>query len=183
MLRGERIGLRARVEADVAVLRAELYDDVGMANRTFLQAWKPISPAAADAPFAVEPPSDATHRFSVVELATDELLGHAALWGIDLSHRLGHLGVSLRPNARGRGFATDVVRTLCHYGFAVRGLHRLQLETLADNEPMLRTATRCGFVHEGRTRASAWVEGQFIDEVVMGMLDHEWRATPNEPPA
>ena len=161
MLRGERIGLRARIEADVAILRSELYDDIGVANRTSSQPWRPISPAP-DAPFAVQPPSDAVHRFSVVDLSTDELLGQASLWDIDLINRVAHIGISLRPAARGHGYAADVIRTLCYYGFMVRGLRRLQLETLAENEPMIRTATRCGFVLEGRARRSAWLEGEFV---------------------
>jgi len=174
MLRGERIGLRARQEADVAVLHAELYDDVGTANRGLAVPWRPMLPG--EAPFAIGAPSDAVARFSIVELATDELIGHAMLWGIDLHHRLAHIGIGLRPAVRGRGLAIDVVRTLCHYGFTVHGLHRLQVDTLADNHPMIRAAARCGFVHEGTTRSSGWVEGEFVDEVIMGMLDHEWFA-------
>jgi RimJ/RimL family protein N-acetyltransferase len=175
MLRGGKVGLRARIEADVAILRAELYDDVTIANRTHSQAWSPVSPTV-DGPFSVDRPSDTHMRFSVVELATDELLGNAGLWGIDLFNRFAHIGISLRAGARGRGFATDVIRTLCHYGFVTRGLHRLQVDTLADNEPMIRTALRCGFVREGTTRGSAWLEGEFVDEVILGMLDTEWRA-------
>ena len=173
MLRGEQIGLRARQEADVAVLHAELYNDVGTANRAMAVPWRPLLPDVTP-PFAVDAPSDAIARFSVVELATDELIGHAMLFGIDLHHRLAHIGVALRPAVRGRGLALDVVRTLCEYGFTVHGLHRIQVDTLADNHPMIRAAARCGFVHEGTTRSSAWVEGGFVDEVVMGMLDHEW---------
>jgi len=181
MLRGERIGLRARQEADVAVLHAELYNDVTTANRAFPVPWRPLLPGA-EPPFALEPPSDAYARFSVVELSTDELIGHAALWGIDLHHRLAHIGLGLRPAARGRGLAVDVVRTLCRYGFAVHGLHRLQVDTLADNHAMIRTAARCGFVHEGTTRRSGWVDGEFVDEVVMGMLDNEWHAAQQPAP-
>jgi RimJ/RimL family protein N-acetyltransferase len=181
VLRGERIGLRARREADIAILHAELYDDVPTAMRVFPVPWRPILPGV-EPPFTIEPPSDVAARFSVVELATDELLGHASLWGIDLHHRLAHLGLGFRPAARGRGFGVDVVRTLCYYGFAVHGLHRLQVDTLADNEAMIRTAARCGFVHEGTTRQSGWVAGEFVDEVVMGLLADEWRAahTPDE---
>jgi RimJ/RimL family protein N-acetyltransferase len=175
MLRGERIGLRARQEADVAILHTELYDDVATANRAFPVPWRPLLPGV-EPPFAIEAPSDAFARFSVVELATDELIGHAALWGIDLHHRLAHIGLGLRPAVRGRGFAVDVVRTLCHYGFTVHGLHRIQVDTLADNHPMIRAAARCGFVHEGTTRCSGWVDGRFVDEVILGMLDHEWYA-------
>lgn len=59
---------------------------------------------------------------------------------------------------------------LCHYGFVVRGLHRLRIETLADNTAMLRAAERNGFVREGVPRSSAWVMGEFLDEVLLGLL-------------
>jgi RimJ/RimL family protein N-acetyltransferase len=54
------------------------------------------------------------------------------------------------------------------------GLHRLQAETLAGNTAMIATATRAGFVQEGSLRSSAWVNGQFADEVVLGLLASEW---------
>src|SRR5262245_43808027 len=175
MLRGDRIGLRARHEADVSVLHAELYNDVETANRAMAVPWRPLLPEVSPS-FAIDAPSDAVSRFSVVELATDELIGHASVWGIDLHHRLAHIGLALRPAVRGRGLAVDVVRALCQYGFTMHGLHRLQVDTLAENHPMIRAAARCGFVHEGTTRKSGWVEGEFVDEVIMGMLDHEWFA-------
>jgi RimJ/RimL family protein N-acetyltransferase len=40
---------------------------------------------------------------------------------------------------------------------------------------MIGAAEKCGFVLEGRLRASAWVAGEFIDEVLLGLLDREWR--------
>jgi len=69
---------------------------------------------------------------------------------------------------------TDTVRVLCRYGFSVRGLHRLQAETLAANTAMITAATRAGFVTEGTLRRSAWVDGQFADQVVFGLLASEW---------
>ena len=62
------------------------------------------------------------------------------------------------------------------YGFAVRGLHRLQLETLADNTAMIQAATRVGFTQEGVLRRSAWANGGFADEVILGLLAAEWNA-------
>jgi RimJ/RimL family protein N-acetyltransferase len=98
------------------------------------------------------------------------LAGEALLWGIDAHNRTAHIGISLRPTFRGRGLATEVVRVLCDYGFVVRGLHRLEVETLADNTPMLQAAIRVGFVREGTRRESAWVNGEFLDEVILGLL-------------
>ena len=56
------------------------------------------------------------------------------------------------------------------YGFAVRGLHRLQAGTLASNTAMIRAAARAGFVHEGRLRQAARANGDFADEMRLGML-------------
>jgi RimJ/RimL family protein N-acetyltransferase len=124
----------------------------------------------------VPEPADDLAAFSVVRLADQELAGAALLWGIDTHHRCAHLGLALRPAFRGAGLGSDVVRVLCYYGFVVRGLHRLSVETLADNDGMMRAATRSGFQHEGTLRRAAWVTGEFVDEVVFGLLVEEWRA-------
>ena len=63
---------------------------------------------------------------------------------------------------------------LCDYAFVTLGLHRVQLETLADNDAMIGTAKAAGFTLEGTTRASSWVSGQFHDELVYGLLVEDW---------
>ncbi|GAA2139810.1 hypothetical protein GCM10009760_22480 [Kitasatospora kazusensis] len=175
MIQGAKIALRARHDSDVAVLQTELYDDVATRSRADSRPWRPIPPGAADSPYAVPASSDDVAFFSVVELASGELAGEALLWGINTHHRSAHLGISLRPGHRGRGLGADVVRVLCRYGFLVRGMQRLQVETLADNAPMIAAATRAGFTVEGTLRRSAWVVGEYLDEVVLGMLADEWK--------
>jgi RimJ/RimL family protein N-acetyltransferase len=174
MLRGERVGLRARHEADVPILDDELYGDVATRSRSDTRAWRPVSPGSAESRYAVQPPSEQVACFSVVELAGDELAGEALLWSIDTHNRLAHIGLSLRPAYRGRGLAGDVVAVLCHYGFVVLGLHRLQIDTLADNAAMIAAARRAGFTLEGTVREGAWVTGVFADEVILGLLAGEW---------
>lgn len=176
MLRGETVGLRARYETDVPILHAELYDDVLTRSQADSRPWRPIPPGSAASPYAVAAPADDHAVFSVVQLADDQLAGEALLWNIDTHNRSAHLGISLRPALRGRGLGGDVVRVLCRYGFAVRGLHRLQVETLAGNAAMRRAATAAGFVLEGTLRRAAWVHGEFQDEVVLGLLAGEWDA-------
>jgi RimJ/RimL family protein N-acetyltransferase len=174
MLRAGRVGLRAREEADVAVLHAELYEDIATRMQADSRPWRPVPAGSAASPYAVSEPRDDHAVFSVVELASGDLAGEALLWAIDLHNRTAHLGVSLRPAFRGRGLGPDVVVALCQYGFAVRGLHRLQVEALAGNTAMIRAAARAGFVHEGRLRRAAWVNGDFADEVILGMLATDW---------
>jgi RimJ/RimL family protein N-acetyltransferase len=83
----------------------------------------------------------------------------------------------LRPACRGRHLGSDVVRVLCHYGFVIRGLHRLQITTLADNQAMIAAAVRSGFVLEGTARETAWIDGAFADGVTLSLLFGEWQAS------
>ncbi|MEV1077364.1 GNAT family protein [Streptomyces sp. NPDC050211] len=175
MLRGSKVGLRARHEDDIPILRTELYDDVVNSARAEGGPWRPITPGSKDPRLVVDDKAEGVVQFSVVELEGDTLIGTATLWGIDTHNRCAHIGLGLLPSARGKGYGTDVVAVLCHYGFVVRSLHRLQIETLSDNVAMLRSAERNGFVREGVLRSSAWVMGEFLDEVLLGLLVQEWK--------
>ncbi|MCX5525403.1 GNAT family N-acetyltransferase [Streptomyces bobili] len=175
MLRSGKVGLRARHEDDIPILRTELYDDVVNAARSEGRPWRPITPGSKDSRLVVDDKEEGHVPFSVVELDGGTLVGTAVLWGIDTHNRTAHLGLGLLPSARGKGYGTDVVAALCRYGFVVRGLHRLQIETLSDNAAMLRSAERNGFVREGVLRSSAWVMGEFLDEVLLGLLAADWK--------
>lgn len=175
MLRGSTVGLRARHNDDIPILRAELYDDVVNSARSEGRPWRPITPGSNDPRLVVDDNEQAHVQFSVVELAGGTLVGTAVLSNIDTHHRSAHIGLGLLPSSRGKGYGTDVVAVLCYYGFVVRGLHRLQIETLSDNTAMLRSAERNGFVREGVLRSSAWVMGEFLDQVVLGLLVDDWK--------
>ncbi|MFE6102963.1 GNAT family N-acetyltransferase [Streptomyces laurentii] len=177
MLRGGKVGLRARHEEDIPVLLTELYDDVVNSSRAEGGPWRPISPGSKDPRLVVDEQNERVVPFSVVELDGGTLIGAATLWGIDPHNRCAHIGLGLLPSARGKGYGTDVVAALCHYGFVVRSLHRLQIETLADNTAMLRSAESNGFVREGVLRSAAWVMGEFLDEVLLGLLVEDWKPT------
>jgi RimJ/RimL family protein N-acetyltransferase len=179
MLRAGKVGLRARVTEDVPILHTELYEDVAIRSQADSRPWRPVSPGTAASPYAIGEPQDDVAIFSVVELAGGELAGDALLWGIDLHNRMAHIGLGLRPAFRGRGLGTDVVRALCEYGFSVRGLHRLQIETLATNAAMIQAAERVGFTREGTLRQAAWVTGAFLDEVILGLLSADWSGAGN----
>lgn len=175
MLRGEVTGLRARHDSDIPILHSQLYDDVATRVRADSRPWRPI-PAGPASPYQVTGQDDRSAHFSVVELATGELAGEALLWSIDPHNRTAHIGIALLPACRGRGLGSDAVRVLCRYAFAIRGLHRLQAETLAGNEAMIQAASRAGFTREGTLRRSAWVDGDFADEAILGLLATEWQA-------
>lgn len=170
-LTGELVRLRARLDADVPILQAELYDDVAIWSRATFDRWLPISPNHSV--YRPGEPSDTVARFSIETLVGGELAGIAVLSEIDPHNQRASIGLFLVPSCRGKGLAVDTVRVLCDYGFTVLGLRRMYLDTLADNHAMRRTAERAGFRPEGTFREAAWVMGRFHDVVAYSLLAGE----------
>jgi RimJ/RimL family protein N-acetyltransferase len=168
------VGLRAMQDSDIEIFENELLNDAETRSRSDGRPWRPVTPGSSHSPYRDSEEHSSVVRFSAVELVTGELIGEALLWGIDQHNRNAHLGLSLRPAFRGKGLGTDIVRVLCYYGFVIRGLHRLQVDTLADNAAMIGAATRAGFVLEGTLRSPSWVNGAFADEALLGLLATEW---------
>ena len=75
-----------------------------------------------------------------------------------------------------RGYGTDAMRTLVRWGFNTLNLHRICLHVYADNLRAIRSYQKAGFVEEGRLREHDFRNGAYRDEVVMGLLRHEWEA-------
>jgi RimJ/RimL family protein N-acetyltransferase len=180
MLHGRLVTLRDIRRPDLATIHRELASDVATASLAEVDPWRPRTLARREAEFdrALTEPEDLRHvRFAVQERddPAGELVGTTGLWNVDLHNGTAHIGVQLVRSVRGRGLGTDVVRVMCHYAFAVRGLHRVGLETLATNAPMRKAAVRAGFTEEGRVRGAAFVLGERLDEVLYGLLRSEWQ--------
>ena len=178
MLRGEKVVLRALQRAEVETVAAweqepetwRLAEDVPLVPKTTADALKAYDEGRAWR-------ADDTYVPFLVDVGGDPV-GRVSLWGIDLHNRSAHVGITMSPGARGKGYGTDALRVMLGYAFDDRGLHRVQLETLATNAPGLACYRRAGFVEEGRLREHAWVAGRFVDTVVMGVLAAERRGLP-----
>ncbi|GAA3825096.1 GNAT family protein [Streptomyces coacervatus] len=113
---------------------------------------------------------------AVTDPATGELLGEVVLYEWDPGARSCTFRTLIGPRGRGRGVGTEATRLIIGYGFAQLGLHRIQLEAYAHNHRALRVYEKAGFVTEGVRREVEMREGEWVDEVVMGILDREWAA-------
>jgi len=178
VLTGEAVFLRALARDDVASLRRRLHDDVETWQLARSEPWAPRSLEALladfDAEVAANDPTVALFAITRRD-GTGPALGQATLHRMDSAHGSAEVGLALVRDARGRGVGGDALRVLCDLAFRVRGLRRLQVQTLAGNAPMLAVARGCGFVEEGRRREAEFYDGQHVDVVVLGLLAREWR--------
>ncbi|MGQ0683441.1 GNAT family N-acetyltransferase [Bradyrhizobium sp.] len=115
------------------------------------------------------------HPFAwVIEHA--RLIGEVRLDRVDLNDRRASLAIGiLDPHCLGKGFGTEAIRLVLSFAFEQLKLHRIAVRVLAYNHRAIRAYEKCGFVIEGRERAAAYVNGEWHDDVMMGLLDREFR--------
>lgn len=110
------------------------------------------------------------------------LLGSARLDRVDLTDRRASFAIGLlRSEFLGRGIGTEAARAVLGFAFSTLGLHRVSLRVLANNARAIRSYQKCGFRIEGRERETAFFDGRWHDDLIMGLLAHELRADDTPP--
>ncbi|MFD5590997.1 GNAT family N-acetyltransferase [Streptomyces griseorubiginosus] len=122
--------------------------------------------------------SEQTDRLdlAVTDKATGELVGEVVLFEWDTHARSCTFRTLIGPRGRGRGLGTEATRLVVGHGFGYLGLHRIELEAYGHNARALRVYEKVGFVVEGVRREADLRDGQWVDWVVMGLLDRDWAA-------
>ncbi|MDQ0930664.1 GNAT family N-acetyltransferase [Streptomyces turgidiscabies] len=172
VLTGEKAVLRPFTEADAEVI-AEVIEDPEVIRFTF-EPDTVITPESLRSWYGSR--SDRTDRLdlAVTDRATGELVGEVVLNEWNPATRSCNFRTLLGPRGRGRGLGTEATRLIVAYGFEQLGLHRIELQTYAHNQRALRVYEKVGFVVEGVRREVQLREGEWADEVLMAILDHEW---------
>jgi len=89
------------------------------------------------------------------------------------------VGITLVPEARGRGWGSQAQRLLCDHLFATTNVHRLQAATNADNVAEQRALLAAGFSLEGVVRGAEWFLGRYTDMHLFSRLRNEWVPRPD----
>ena len=81
------------------------------------------------------------------------------------------LGIHVDPAWQRRGVGSLLMQSLCDLADRWLGVLRLELTVYADNRPAQALYRRFGFVEEGRHRAYALRDGEFVDALAMARLN------------
>jgi RimJ/RimL family protein N-acetyltransferase len=122
-------------------------------------------------------PRDDTMQLALHLRTTDELIGFGDLGHIDRRH--GRCTVRLvigDPARRGQAYGGEALGGLLRLAFDRLGLRRIGAQVHAVNEPALKLFDRAGFKREGVLRESVLEDATPHDEVLLGLLRHEWSA-------
>ncbi len=172
-LRGGRVRLRAHTDADIK-RRAELGQ-----NREIVRSFggsidtdRPISEEEAELGL--------TYRFGpgphwVIADEHDRFIGVVRLAPLDREARSANFAIGIfDPDRLGQGLGTEATELVLGHGFTTLGLHRISLKVLADNSRAVASYEKCGFVVEGRLRHTLWRDGEWLDDLIMAILEPDW---------
>lgn len=100
------------------------------------------------------------------------LVGSAGLHAVPRVRRrhAAMLGISVAAEAQRQGVGTALMQALCDHADRWAQLLRLELTVFADNAHAIRLYERFGFVVEGRHRAYALRDGEYVDVLSMARL-------------
>ncbi|WP_371671357.1 GNAT family N-acetyltransferase [Streptomyces sp. NBC_00289] len=172
VLTGERTVLRPFTEDDADGIRTIL-EDPEVIRFTF-EPSTDLTPERLRAWYGSRSAQTDRLDLAVTDRVTGELVGEVVLHEWDPDARSCTFRTLIGPRGRGRGFGTEATRLIVGYGFEELGLHRVQLEAYRHNHRALRVYEKVGFVTEGVRRETQVRDGEWVDEVLMAILDHEW---------
>ena len=113
-----------------------------------------------------------------IEIMTDdgwELIGNCGLFGIDWRVRQAEFGIFIGAKQYwNQGYGTEVMELLLKHAFKTLNLNRISLEVYESNLGAIRAYEKSGFVLEGRKRQGMYIDGRYVDILLMSVLHDEW---------
>ncbi|PSP76792.1 GNAT family N-acetyltransferase [Halobacteriales archaeon QS_3_64_16] len=166
---------------DVA-LRTVEEEDIGFLQRGFtdrrigpyVARYRPISRSQQRTEYE-EQFVGSDDSIDLLVCANEEPVGYAHLFAIDHRRGTSELGYWIVPDEQGKGYGTAAVRLITDYGFEEVNLHKLTARVHESNKVSQRLLERVGFVEEGVQREQRFLDGEYQDSHLYGLLAQEWR--------
>ncbi|MBK6942926.1 MAG: GNAT family N-acetyltransferase [Planctomycetes bacterium] len=103
------------------------------------------------------------------------LCGVAAIWRYAAETRSIEIGYWIGQHAEGRGLVKRACRAVMRHAFETLKVHRIELRCHAENVRSVALAERLGFRREGCFVRAERLGESWVDLLVYGMLEDEWR--------
>lgn len=103
------------------------------------------------------------------------IVGCMGVHPYDLENRNCSIGYWLDAGQQGKGIVTRCAAAFLDYLFDEAQMHRIEIRCGTGNHRSCAIPQRLGFTREGVLCEAEWVNDRWIDLVVWGLLDREWK--------
>jgi RimJ/RimL family protein N-acetyltransferase len=118
---------------------------------------------------------DCEYVFVIADVATDDPMGIIGLRHLDRPMKTAQVGTWLARKYWGSGANAEAKQLLFDFAFGTLALHRVEARIAVDNYRSQLAFERLGGRQEGRLRESFFKGGEYFDQDLYVVLEHEWR--------
>ncbi|UWG98864.1 GNAT family N-acetyltransferase [Dehalobacter sp. DCM] len=114
------------------------------------------------------------NRYAITDLE-GRLIGTIGFDQVNIPARSARLFIGIGDKLLwGKGYGSDALRTFIRYLFRQWNFHRLTVETWKRNERAVACYEKLGFVTEGILRDAYYVDGEYEDAILLGLLRQDF---------
>lgn len=118
---------------------------------------------------------DTTHFTSFgIDTLAGEYVGWLNLYGLDYRNGTFSFGMGIFREYRQKGYAEEALRMILRYGFYELRMQKCHSACLDTNVGSIRLHQKIGFQQEGRRRCMFYINGEYHDELLFGLLKDEF---------
>jgi len=115
--------------------------------------------------------------FAIVYKKNDLYMGNIEIGVIDRKSRRGVIGIAIfNQSYWDRGFGTESIQILLKFAFNTLNLNSVELEVYANNKRAHHCYEKSGFKQMGVRREAIFIEGSFIDSILLDITADEWKS-------
>lgn len=115
------------------------------------------------------------YSFAIETLEGNKYIGGCGINHIDWKNSVITVGIFIGDkNYMGKGYGTDAMKILIKFIFEQMNINKIKLQVFSFNERAIKSYEKCGFIIEGRLRKEIYRDGQYHDEIIMGILREDY---------
>jgi RimJ/RimL family protein N-acetyltransferase len=115
------------------------------------------------------------HNFIIEDRTDNRKMGFISYYSVRSDYlNLYEIGYRMKPSERRKGYTTEAVGLLVGLLFTKKGIERIEAVTDTENLPSQRVLEKNGFRREGVLRRRFYLNGDYRDEYMYGLLREEW---------
>ncbi len=161
MLKGEKVYLRLLERKDIRILQYICDDEK-------VRRYNTISSNANR--------NDNTNLRKALSIVNEKevLVGFITYKESNYCKNVYSIGITIGSRYWNRGYGQDSIRLLLNYLFEELYAVRVELEVIRNNIRAITCYKKCGFLEEGIRKRKCYIDGEYVDTIIMGIIKEEF---------
>lgn len=114
------------------------------------------------------------HRYAILNL-NEEIIGTIGFREVNIPARSATVFIVIGEKEYwGQGYGADALKTFLQFLFQQWNFHRISLDTWDANIRAIKSFQKLGFICEGKLREARFVQGEYRDALIFGLLSSEF---------